>query len=230
MEFKSKIKTIEWVDGYSRMVDQTVIPYEYKFINVTSGDEMFNAIRTMIVRGAPAIGIAGAHGVVLYAQEGLKKWGAISVDEFKTKLIEKAEYMKTSRPTAVNLMWACEKQIDVIRNSKSDITGLIKELTDNAIKLENEDIEIKLNETLTLERSNNLKAENIKLQRKRSLAMPLVFLQKVCPTICFTHITLLSLLKLQKSSPALHPSLSLFPLHGMPSQTHSLVLTVTALR
>ena len=69
MEFKSKIKTIEWVDNYSRMVDQTVIPYEYKFINITSGDEMFNAIRNMIVRGAPAIGIAGAHGINLYAQE-----------------------------------------------------------------------------------------------------------------------------------------------------------------
>ena len=68
MEFKSKIKTIEWVDTYSKMVDQTVIPYEYKFVNITSGDEMFHAIRDMIVRGAPAIGIAGAHGVVLFAQ------------------------------------------------------------------------------------------------------------------------------------------------------------------
>ena len=50
MEFKSKIKTIEWVDTYSKMVDQTVIPYEYKFVNITSGDEMFDAIRNMIVK------------------------------------------------------------------------------------------------------------------------------------------------------------------------------------
>ena len=96
MEFKSKIKTIEWVDTYSKMVDQTVIPYEYKFVNITSGHEMFDAIRNMIVRGAPAIGIAGAHGVILYAQSLAKE--NLSREEFVKKLIEKAEYMKTSRP------------------------------------------------------------------------------------------------------------------------------------
>ncbi|MBQ7126533.1 S-methyl-5-thioribose-1-phosphate isomerase, partial [bacterium] len=111
MSFESKIKTIEWVDNYSKMVDQTVIPYEYKFINITDGDAMFDAIRTMIVRGAPAIGIAGAHGIVLYAQTLAERIS--DRDEFVKLLIEKAEYMKTSRPTAVNLMWACQKQIDV---------------------------------------------------------------------------------------------------------------------
>ncbi len=140
MDFKSKIKTIEWQGTYSKMVDQTVIPYEYKFVNITSGDEMFNAIRDMIVRGAPAIGIAGAHGVILYAQELAKK--DLSREDFVSKLIDKAEYMKTSRPTAVNLMWACEKQIEIIKNSKSDINGIIEELKINGIKLENEDIEI----------------------------------------------------------------------------------------
>ena len=140
MEFKSKIKTIEWVDNYSRMVDQTVIPYEYKFINITKGDDMFHAIRDMIVRGAPAIGIAGAHGIVLYAQEGRDKFS--NIDDFKIWLTDKAEYMKTSRPTAVNLMWACQKQIEIIKAATSDINGLIEELKQNAIKLENEDIEI----------------------------------------------------------------------------------------
>ena len=140
MEFKSKIKTIEWVDNYSKMVDQTVVPYEYKFVNITTGEGMFRAIRDMIVRGAPAIGIAGAHGVVLFAQEGAKKF--TDIEQFKIWLIDKAEYMKTSRPTAVNLMWACEKQIKIIKNSKSDIYGLIEELKQNGIKLENEDIEI----------------------------------------------------------------------------------------
>lgn len=140
MAFESKIKTIEWMGTYSKMVDQTVIPYEYKFVNITDGQEMFNAIRNMIVRGAPAIGIAGAHGIVLFAQEGAEKYS--NRDEFTKWLIEKAEYMKTSRPTAVNLMWACEKQIEVIKTSNSDILGLIEELKANAIKLENEDIEI----------------------------------------------------------------------------------------
>ncbi len=140
MEFKSKIKTIEWVDNYSKMVDQTVVPYEYKFVNITTGDDMFVAIRNMIVRGAPAIGIAGAHGVVLYAQELAERID--SREEFVSELVKKAEYMKTSRPTAVNLMWACEKQIEVIKNSKADIKGIIEELKQNGINLENEDIKI----------------------------------------------------------------------------------------
>ena len=139
-EFTSKIRTIQWVDNVSRMVDQTKFPEKFEYIDIKTGDEMFDAIRTMIVRGAPAIGIGGAHGVVLYALEGAEKFD--SREEFVNWLIEKAEYMKTSRPTAVNLMWAVEKQIEVIRNSKSDIKGLIEELKVNGIKLENEDIEI----------------------------------------------------------------------------------------
>lgn len=139
-EFTSKIRTIQWVDNVSRMVDQTKFPEKFEYIDIKTGDEMFDAIRTMIVRGAPAIGIGGAHGVVLYALEGAEKFD--SREEFVNWLIEKAEYMKTSRPTAVNLMWAVEKQIEVIRNSKSDIKGLIEELKINGIKLENEDIEI----------------------------------------------------------------------------------------
>ena len=139
-EFTSKIRTIQWIDNVSRMVDQTKFPEKFEYIDIKTGDEMFDAIRTMIVRGAPAIGIGGAHGVVLYALEGADKFD--SREEFVNWLIEKAEYMKTSRPTAVNLMWAVEKQIEVIRNSKSDIKGLIEELKVNGIKLENEDIEI----------------------------------------------------------------------------------------
>ena len=140
MEFKSKIKTIEWFDNYSKMVDQTKIPYEYSFVNIKTGDEMFSAIRTMIVRGAPAIGIAGAHGISLYAIEIAEK--NLSRNDFIQELLKKADYMKTSRPTAVNLMWAVEKQKEIIKSSNSDVNGIIKELIENSIKLENEDIEI----------------------------------------------------------------------------------------
>ena len=140
MAFESKIRTIQWIDNVSRMVDQTKVPYEYVTVDIKTGQEMFDAIQTMIVRGAPAIGIAGAHGVVLYAQE-LKKEG-LSRDEFVKELIKKSEYLKTSRPTAVNLMWAVQKQIDVISSSDSDIDGIISELTQNAIRMEEEDISI----------------------------------------------------------------------------------------
>ena len=90
-EFTSKIRTIQWVDNVSRMVDQTLFPYEFKFIDVKTGQEMFDAIKTMIVRGAPAIGIAGAHGVVLYAQELAKE--NLTREEFVSKLLEKADYI-----------------------------------------------------------------------------------------------------------------------------------------
>lgn len=140
MTFKSKIRTIEWVNGVSRMIDQTVIPYEYKYVDVKTGDEMFTAIKDMIVRGAPAIGIAGAHGVVLYAQELANE--NLSQEDFKAKLLEKSDYLVSSRPTAVNLRWAVEQQKEIIKNSNSDQKELIKVLTENAIKLELEDIEI----------------------------------------------------------------------------------------
>lgn len=139
-EFKSKIKTIEWVNDYSRMVDQTLLPEKFEYVNITTGDGMFDAIKTMIVRGAPAIGVAGAQGVVLYAQELAKQIS--NREEFVKKLLEKADYMATSRPTAVNLMWAVKKQKEIIQNSKSDIQGIVEELKQNGIKLENEDIEI----------------------------------------------------------------------------------------
>ena len=139
-EFKSNIKTIEWVNNVSRMVDQTLIPYEFKYVDIKTGDEMFTAIQTMIVRGAPAIGIAGAHGVCLFAQE-LKELN-LTRDEFIKRLLDKSDYLVSSRPTAVNLRWAVEKQTEIVKNSKSDIDGIIEELIKNAIKLENEDIEI----------------------------------------------------------------------------------------
>lgn len=139
-EFTSKIRTIEWIDTYSRMVDQTKFPDHFEYINITTGQQMFDAIKTMIVRGAPAIGIAGAHGVVLYAQELEKE--NLTREDFVKQLLEKADHIAQARPTAVNLMWAVEKQKEIIKNSKSDIKTLIEELKANGKKMELEDIEI----------------------------------------------------------------------------------------
>ena len=139
-EFKSKIKTIEWVNNVSRMVDQTLIPYEYKMVDIKTANEMFDAIRTMIVRGAPAIGIAGAHGVALAAMEIAAKTN--DKEEFIEKLKQYAEYLKSSRPTAVNLMWAVDQQFELAKNSEKTVDETVKMLIENAIRLENEDIEI----------------------------------------------------------------------------------------
>lgn len=139
-EFKSKIKPIEWIENYSKMVDQTKFPDKYEYVNITTGQQMFDAIKTMIVRGAPAIGIAGAQGVTLYAQE-LEKQN-LSFEKFKEELLKKADYLVTSRPTAVNLYWAVEKQKEIIKNCSSNIKELIDELRINGKKIELEDIEI----------------------------------------------------------------------------------------
>ncbi len=138
-EFKSKIKTIEWVNNYSRMVDQTKFPEKYEYVDIKTGEEMFDAIRTMIVRGAPAIGIAGAQGVTLFALELASK--KLSIEEFKKELSEKCDYLITSRPTAVNLRWAVEKQREII-NQANNIEDLINELKINGKEIELEDIEI----------------------------------------------------------------------------------------
>lgn len=140
MSFESKIKTIEWVDNFSRMVDQTVLPYEFKTVDIKTHEQMYDAIKTMIVRGAPAIGISGAHGVVLGAQSlsNIK-----DKQEFLNELDKIAQYLKSSRPTAVNLMWAVDRQMEVANNSTAeDVLEIIEELKLNGIKLENEDIEI----------------------------------------------------------------------------------------
>ena len=163
-EFHSKIKTIEWCKtdngGYSLMVDQTKIPHSFEKVEIKTLNSMFDAIKTMIVRGAPAIGIAGAHGCAPYALELLSKYSLSNVhdgdfwqnaqeldvkdkEEFIKELLKGFEYLNSSRPTAVNLSWAIEKQKEIVQNSKNLSAGLIcKSLIENAIKLENEDIEI----------------------------------------------------------------------------------------
>ena len=140
MAFESKIKTIEWVDNVSRMIDQTILPYEFKTVDVKTAEEMYFAIKDMIVRGAPAIGIAGAHGLSLAAIELAKT--ITDKIEFLKKLNEKAEYLKSSRPTAVNLMWAVDKQMELANSIQGSIEEIKNAIIENGIKLENEDIEI----------------------------------------------------------------------------------------
>ena len=111
-------KTIAWVkeneiNGFSRMIDQTIIPYEYKTVDIKTSEAMYNAINTMIVRGAPAIGIAGAHGVVLGAIEN------INSSNFIEDVKRVAQYLNSSRPTAVNLHWALQKQLEILENNKN---------------------------------------------------------------------------------------------------------------
>jgi len=135
MTFKSNVKTIEWQDNHVVLIDQTKLPYSLEMVNIKTYQEMGAAIKDMLVRGAPAIGIAGAFGIALGAQTlthlNNKK-------EFLLKLEEIGDYLKSTRPTAVNLSWAVDRQINFIKSScLQEINALISALINNAIKIGN---------------------------------------------------------------------------------------------
>lgn len=126
------IKTITWVggiDGYADMVDQTLLPIEYKRIECRSVAEMWDAIERLVVRGAPAIGVAGAYGVLLGLQEIANN---AMVDKGLVKIDQACEYLATSRPTAVNLFWALDRMANIARqashDSKANSVGELKEI------------------------------------------------------------------------------------------------------
>lgn len=140
MTFTSKIKTIEWVENHSRLIDQTLLPHEFKTVDIRTCEAMYDAIKTMIVRGAPAIGIAGAQGLSLAALEIAKITN--DVNEFLKLLTQKAEFMKSARPTAVNLMWAVDKQMEIAYSTNSTVSRITDAIVKNGKKMELDDIEI----------------------------------------------------------------------------------------
>ena len=141
MALNSKIKPVELVDEKVVLIDQTILPYEYKKIEITNYKDMAKAIKDMIVRGAPAIGISGAHGVALAALE----FKNLDKENFFKRLQEAADYLVSQRPTAVNLAWAVEKQISFANSIKKEsIDTIIKKIFENSKKLELEDIEINI--------------------------------------------------------------------------------------
>ena len=142
MKYNSTIKTIEWLDdeNCSRMINQQIISEKFEFYDVKNSKAMYYAIKDMIVRGAPAIGIAGAHGVLLAATEIFEITD--NRDIFMSKLQESADYLTSSRPTAVNLMWAIDKQMECAKSTQGSIKDIIFALKNNAVRMENEDIEI----------------------------------------------------------------------------------------
>ena len=98
-------KTIEWTDEGVRMIDQTRLPAEEIYRTCRDYDEVAEAIRGMVIRGAPAIGVAAAMGVAL----GIKNSGARTIPALRSDFDRIAETLSRTRPTAVNLFWAIER-------------------------------------------------------------------------------------------------------------------------
>src|SRR6476646_6671390 len=108
------LKTIEWTGEACRLLDQTRLPTETVYVDITDEKQMWDAIKRLVVRGAPAIGVAAAFGVYL----GLRHESFDSLRDFDTRLNEICSYLATSRPTAVNLFWALDRQKRVSQETR----------------------------------------------------------------------------------------------------------------
>ncbi|HIE43161.1 MAG TPA: S-methyl-5-thioribose-1-phosphate isomerase [Nitrospinaceae bacterium] len=133
------IKTIEYVNGVVRMIDQTRLPTEKVFVDCKTIEEVGEAIKTMVIRGAPAIGVAAAMGVSL----GADTIAASNFDAFFKRMEQQCDLLGKSRPTAVNLSWAINRMKQVARDAKNlSIPELKARLKEEALTIRTEDISI----------------------------------------------------------------------------------------
>ena len=119
-------QTIEWIQadgdesrGHARLVEQTLLPVETRYIDVRDVPGMVDAIYRLAVRGAPAIGVAAAYGVLL----GIQDQRGQQPDELMATLDRVVDELAASRPTAVNLFWALERMRDRARRERAAGTG-----------------------------------------------------------------------------------------------------------
>jgi methylthioribose-1-phosphate isomerase len=130
------LKPLQWQDNKLILLDQTRLPGEEIYLEITDYKEVVSAIKCLAVRGAPAIGVAAAYGTVL---------GALQIQaESKTEFLDQLEIvtwnLAQSRPTARNLFWAIE-QMDRTAKSAKDIRDIINSLIKEALKIHSDQME-----------------------------------------------------------------------------------------
>ena len=116
----SEIQPIKWSNGNLLLLDQRILPHSEQYVSLCDLDSVAEAIRNMTVRGAPAIGITAAFGIVLAARG----------DDYKTlehELVEAANLLLQTRPTAVNLRWGVERMLSTLRRLDGEPTQVIKQ-------------------------------------------------------------------------------------------------------
>ena len=132
-------RPIHWVDGAVSLIDQSLLPMEEVWLELNDYRDIVSAIKEMRIRGAPAIGVAGAYGVALAAQEMLKG----GEEEFIPRLEQAAEQIETARPTGANLSWAVKRMMKVARRAGS-AEDAVKDLIAEAARIHDEDEEANL--------------------------------------------------------------------------------------
>lgn len=134
------IKTVEWTDEGVRMIDQRLLPTEEKYLTLRSYEEVAEAIKLMVVRGAPAIGVSAAMGLALGAKQSV----STSAPDLAYDFDHMCDVMSRTRPTAVNLFWAIERMRDRFRRASaatSDADEIKQQLVEEAEKIYDEDLE-----------------------------------------------------------------------------------------
>ena len=119
-----ELRTVEWKNNSVVMIDQTKLPNELVFVTYTDYNDVANAIRTLVVRGAPAIGVSGAFGMALAVLQSSSE----SLDGLLSDLEKAKKILFETRPTAVNLSWGLEKIMEVAKQGKT-----VSEIRDGVI-------------------------------------------------------------------------------------------------
>ncbi len=133
---KLNFKTLEWVDDHLMILDQTRLPEEVVYLGCRDLDEVASAIKELKVRGAPAIGIAAAFGVVI----GMRGQSFPGWNEYQRRLDQVISTLAGTRPTAVNLFWALDRMRKVAEKNRNQEPGRISEvLLQEAIAIHEED-------------------------------------------------------------------------------------------
>ncbi len=131
-------------DDVVEMLDQRKLPLEIIYVELKTYKEVYDAIKDMIVRGAPAIGVSAAFGLYLGAKSLLDLPEVNTYEMFKKKFLDIAGFMFSARPTAVNLGWAVDR-IKGLVETGTDLKGIVGRIRVEALKIYDEDIEINKN-------------------------------------------------------------------------------------
>jgi methylthioribose-1-phosphate isomerase len=134
------LPTIEWKDDAVVMIDQRKLPASEVYVRCKTANEVAKAIKTMVIRGAPAIGVAAAMGIAL----GMGRSRATGTKQFTTEFQKTCDLMAATRPTAVNLFWAIERMkktfADAAHNGHS-VDEIKRRLADEARAIHDEDVQ-----------------------------------------------------------------------------------------
>lgn len=140
MNFTAPFQSVVWKGDHLMILDQTLLPESESMIRLDSPDQVWEAIKKLRVRGAPAIGIAAAYGFVL----GIRTLSDnLSFDRFFAECDRISQYLNSSRPTAVNLSWALKRlNAEVYTHREKTVAELKQLVEETAIAIHNEDREL----------------------------------------------------------------------------------------